>query len=166
MKAVEGGSGTPPYPGLLPGAPRIILVPTPYFRQAGRASKLEFMGLITFFCRPLTSSPGLSPSQQTSRPPSRGPFPGTQTSQEGFAVAEHVSHGHWVWCGQAPSPGTWPLPHACGTPFSLSWRKSWSREIMDSNASFSTDGYAGALGGPCVSLGLHSSISNGGLEAK
>lgn len=27
-------------------------MPTPYFRQAGRASKLEFMGLITFFCRP------------------------------------------------------------------------------------------------------------------
>ena len=58
-----------------------------YFRGAGRASKLGFMGLMAFFCLPLpvslTANLTLSPPRAVV-----WALPGAQTSQEGSAIAE------------------------------------------------------------------------------
>lgn len=130
-KADEGGSRSPPFAGFLPGAPRIIPAPTLYFREAGRASKLGFMGLMAFFCPP---PPRLSPSLQSSHPPPSGPLSGAQTSQEGSAGARLAS----LVIGAAEARNL--PPYACSTPFLARCREPvpgspWGR--------------------PCLPLGLH-----------
>ena len=82
-----------------------------HFREAGRASKLGFMGLMAFFL----PSPILSPSLQASGPPLRGPLPGAQTSQEGFAISELLPLVGRVGRPETP-PGAQPLLQARSTP--------------------------------------------------
>ena len=84
-----------------------------YFRGAGRASKLGFMGLMAFFCLPLpvslTANLTLSPPRAVV-----WALPGAQTSQEGSAIAELlplVSGGGGGGRPETP-PGAQPLPHA------------------------------------------------------
>lgn len=81
-----------------------------HFREAGRASKLGFMGLMAFFL----PSPSLSPSLQASGPPPMGPLPGAQTSQEGSAVCDLPPLVGRIGRPETP-PGTQPLPQTHST---------------------------------------------------
>lgn len=62
MKADEGGGRTPPFSWVSARSTQDYTHPNSlYFREAGRASKLGFMGLMAFFCLPPACLPHCKP---------------------------------------------------------------------------------------------------------
>lgn len=99
VKAHQGGSRAPPCLGFGQERPGLYPLQLQYYRDAGRVSKLGFIGLMALFW----------PSRPACLPPYKlhTLLPGAQTSQEGSS--QECFPWFWGPGGQEPPPGTSPF---------------------------------------------------------